>query len=79
MKAKGVISGYEDGSFGLGKRIVRAEVITILNRALGRTPSSEKVSQYIAKNGYPVADIEGHWAAEQIIEAISSHAISVLH
>lgn len=79
MKANGIISGYEDGSFGLGKNITRAETIAIINRALGRVPNEEKINAYISSNGYPATDIEGHWAAAQIIEAAVSHNVNTLH
>mgnify|MGYP004457591977 FL=1 len=79
MKANGIISGYEDGSFGLGRNITRAETIAIINRALGRVPNEEKINSYISSNGYPATDIEGHWAAAQIIEAAVSHNVNTLH
>lgn len=79
MKANGIISGYEDGSFGLGMNITRAETIAMINRALGRVPNDEKINAYISSNGYPATDIEGHWAAAQIIEAAVSHDVSTLH
>lgn len=79
MKANGIISGYEDGSFGLGRNITRAEAIAIINRALGRVPNDGKMNAYISSNGYPATDIEGHWAATQIIEAAVSHDVNTLH
>ena len=79
MKDKSVITGYEDGTFGLGKKITRAEVVTILNKALGRVPSDEKIKAYVNTNGYPGTDIEGHWAAAQFIEASTAHDTSLLH
>ena len=79
MKANGIIGGYEDGSFGLGKNITRAEAIAIINRATGRVPTDEKIRAYVATNGNPFTDIEGHWAAAQIIEATVEHELHVLH
>ena len=79
MKANEIISGYEDGSFGLGRNITRAEAIAIINRALGRVPNDGKMNAYISSNGYPATDIEGHWAAAQIIEAAVSHDVNTLH
>lgn len=58
----GVISGYEDGSFGPDKNITRAEAVTIINRFLGRTPTGNAGT-------VTFSDIEGHWAADQIIAA----------
>ena len=79
MKAKGLISGYEDGTFGLGKQIIRAEVIVIINQTQGRIPNGDKIVAYIEKNGYPARDIEGHWAAAHIIEAVCGHEVSQFH
>lgn len=79
MKAKGIVGGYEDGTFGLGKEIVRAEVITIINRMNGRTPNEEKAAAYVQANGYPASDIEGHWAAAQMLEASVTHKSNELH
>jgi len=71
--------GHEDGSFGIGRAIVRAEVITIINRALERNPSDAKTATYISQNGYPASDIEGHWACNQMIEACVTHNTNILH
>lgn len=79
MKSNGIISGYEDGSFGMGKKITRAEAVAIMNRALGRVPNEEKISSYVSSNGYPATDIEGHWAAAHLIEASVTHDASILH
>ena len=79
MKAKGIIGGYEDGSFGMGRKITRAEAIVMINRALGRVPSEEKIKAYISSNGYPATDIQEHWAAAQIIEAAAAHDVNILH
>ena len=79
MKANDIIGGYEDGSFGLGKNITRAEAIAIINRATGRVPTDEKVRTYVTSGGYPFTDIEGHWAAAQIIEATVEHELQILH
>ena len=79
MKEKSIIGGYEDGTFGLDRKITRAEVVSIINRALNRVPSSDKLSEYIASNGYPASDLEGHWAAAQFVEAAADHSISLLH
>lgn len=79
MKKNGIITGYGDGSFGIGRAIVRAEVITIINRALGRTPSDAKADDYVSQNGYPASDIEGHWACNQMIEACMTHNKNILH
>lgn len=79
MKVNGIISGYSDGSFGMGKNITRAETVVIINRILGRTPNDEKVNAYVSSNGCPATDIEGHWAFSQLVEATVTHNADVMH
>ena len=79
MKANGIIGGYEDGSFGMGRNITRAETVSIINRVLGRVPNENRITNYVNANGYPASDIAGHWAASQMIEAAVTHYSDILH
>lgn len=66
--AKGYITGYEDGTFRPDAYITRAEVVTIMNKALERT------DYYKTEN--PYSDVESsHWAYKQIIEASIEHEV----
>jgi len=40
LTSKGIAKGYSDGTFGLKKKVTRAEFAVLLNRALGYTSSS---------------------------------------
>ena len=40
---KGIVNGYADGSFGLDNNILRAEFVSIINRAFGFLPFQEKI------------------------------------
>ena len=56
----GVISGYQDGSFGPDRNITRAELATILARFCG-TPSDSVLDHF--------TDISGNWARKYINQA----------
>lgn len=56
----GVISGYQDGSFGPDRNITRAELATILARFCG-TPGDSVLNHF--------TDISGNWARKYINQA----------
>ena len=56
----GVISGYQDGSFGPDRNITRAELATILARFFG-TPGDSVLDHF--------TDISGNWARKYINQA----------
>ena len=55
------IVGYEDGSFGPGKKITRAEFAAIAARFDDETPDSAT---------HTFSDISGHWAEDYIARAV---------
>ena len=59
MAARGIISGYPDGSFRPEKTMTRAEFCAMVTAALGLQPD----------NASAFADTEGHWAAGRIAAA----------
>ena len=65
----GLINGYDNGngtfSFKPDNTITRAEVVTVVNRMLGRKPSGTA--------GAVFSDISGHWASSQIVAAAGAH------
>ncbi len=70
----GLIGGYQDGSFQPENKITRAETVTILNRALGR---SDESADYTGLT-MPFSDVPtNHWAYREIIEAAVSHNVTV--
>ena len=72
----GLVNGYDNGdgtfSFKPDNTITRAEVVTVINRALGRNIKSLSVTE-----NYPVTkftDVDAsHWAYGQIAEATTTH------
>ena len=59
--SQGIVAGYEDNTFRPDKNITRAEVVTIVNRFLGRTPTENAAGVF--------SDIDSHWAKSQILAA----------
>ncbi len=61
----GIVTGYDDGSFKPNNNITRAEVVTMVNRFLGRIPNGNE-----GKNSFN--DISTHWAKSQILAACNA-------
>lgn len=76
--ANGWIVGYGNGTFAPDNDITRAEVVTIVNRVLGREADKE----YIAANMSSVKTFpdvpNSHWAYYAILEAANAHSIPVV-
>ena len=67
------VVGYGDGKFGPNDTITRAQVVTILNRVLGRTPLSENTFKgQVYKNWTDNQDSDA-WYYLDMIEAGTSH------
>jgi len=71
----GVVSGYEDGTFRPENSTTRAETVTMLNRMLGRTVTSEfRTAISDAENKF--SDLsEMHWAYYDIMAAAHSYTV----
>ena len=67
----GLINGYPDGTFKPSATITRAEVVTVVNRALGRSKTSENLLDDITIVFVDVDDT--HWAYADIAEAAIPH------
>ena len=65
----GIITGYEDATFRPDNNISRAEVVTMVNRLLGRIPTGTAGS-----NNFN--DIAGHWANPQILASCNPENVS---
>lgn len=66
----GLVNGYPDGTFGPGKTITRAEVVTVINRLISRNSvnaNAEKIESFI--------DINDHWAKYNVICAASERIV----
>ena len=68
----GLIDGYEDGTFRPENEITRAEVMTIINRILGRKPD-EAYIKTLDFNPYTDLDPE-QWYYTIVLEATITHS-----
>ncbi len=68
---KGLMQGYEDGTFRPENDITRAEVITVINKILGRKPLPSYVKSL---NFNPFSDLDsGKWYYVDVLEATITH------
>ncbi|OAB47378.1 S-layer homology domain-containing protein [Paenibacillus antarcticus] len=66
VKAKGIIEGYEDGTFRPNQSLTRAEAVTIINKLLGRGPLFGAEMKWV--------DVPAQlWAYGNILEASLDH------
>lgn len=69
----GWINGYGDGSFRTDDEINRAEVVTIVNRLLGREADADYIADNLRKlNTFPDVNRK-HWAYYAVMEAANAH------
>ena len=69
----GWINGYGDGSFRADDEINRAEVVTIVNRLLGREADENYIADNLRKlNTFPDVSRK-HWAYYAVMEAANAH------
>ncbi len=61
----GYVNGYADGTFAPDGKITRAEVVTVVNRVLGRKPAGTAAASF--------SDVSGHWANSQIVAAAGTY------
>ena len=67
----GLITGYADGTFLPDRTITRAQVVTVINRALGREITADNLSEDVE---YTFIDVEpSFWGFAQIAEATMDH------
>ncbi len=71
LVAEGYMQGYEDGSFRPAGEITRAEVMTVVNRILGRNPSEPYVKSLDFE---PFSDLQkDKWYYVAVLEATITH------
>ena len=69
----GWINGYGDGFFRADDEINRAEVVTIVNRLLGREADADYIADNLRKlNTFPDVSRK-HWAYYAVMEAANAH------
>ncbi|MDD3228217.1 MAG: S-layer homology domain-containing protein [Oscillospiraceae bacterium] len=74
----GWIVGYGDGSFRADDEITRAEVVTIVNRLLGREADSEYIADNLRKLTTFTDMSKRHWAYYAVMESANGHTATDL-
>ena len=69
----GWIEGYGDGTFRPGVDITRAEVVTIVNRLLGREADEAYIDENINRLVTFHDMTEDHWAYYDVMESANAH------
>ncbi len=71
LNASGLIEGYEDGTYRPENQITRAEVMTVINKILGRNPSEPYVKSL---DFNPFNDLKkDKWHYTTVLEATVTH------
>lgn len=71
LTASGLMQGYEDGTYRPENQITRAEVMTVINKILGRKPSEAYVKTL---NFNPYTDLQkDKWYYTDVLEATITH------
>lgn len=80
LAGKGIINGYEDGTFAPNSPIKRCEVVKILNGVFDRTPDASTVNDNIGNYSVRIPDVSAnHWAYYEILEAAVEHDHADFH
>ena len=68
------LNGYADGTFKGDSNITRAEVVTVVNRATGRTPDKEYINENLSVLD-KFTDLKDNkaWFFYDIMEAANTH------
>ncbi len=68
-----ILTGYQDGSLRLEQNLTRAEGVTMINRALGR--SADRFAIATSSDIRVIPDMKStHWAYYELIEAMTEHS-----
>ncbi len=73
----GWVVGYGDGTFHADDEITRAEVVTIVNRLLGREADQEYIADHPRGLVLFLDVSKGYWAYYDILEAANGHEADV--
>ena len=76
---RGIIKGYEDGTFKGDKDITRAEAVRMLNRTFDRKTTEKSITKDVdAKKLNMFKDVSPkHWAFYEILDASNAHKANV--
>lgn len=69
----GWVRGYGDGTFRATQQITRAEVVTIVNRLLGRAADKAYLAANLRSLNTFTDMQEAHWAYYEVMEAANAH------
>ena len=73
-KEIGWLNGYADGTFRGDNEITRAEAVTVINRATGRTPDKEHINEnYTKLNRFTDVTDNNAWFFYDCMEACNTH------
>jgi len=76
---QGWINGYPNGAFGPDDSLTRAQLVTIINKALGRNGSASTVDTTFPSL-VTFTDVKpSYWAYYQILEAANEHYCNVIN
>ena len=70
--ALGWVTGFPDGTFRPDQGLTRAQAVTMLNRAAGRTGDADQAGKLLTLGLFPDVG-PGHWAGTAILEAAVAH------
>lgn len=73
----GWIYGYGDGTFRADRYITRAEVVTLVNRLLGRFADEAYIDTNLHRLSTFSDMASGHWAFYDVMEASNTHTATV--
>ncbi len=77
---KGVVNGYNDGTFRPEQTITRAEAVKMINGAIGHTPDKAKVEENLGNYDTNFSDVaKSHWAYYEIMESATDHFSGDFH
>ncbi len=73
-KSIGWLNGYADGTFKPDNNITRAEVVTVVNHATGRTADKEYINENLSVlNKFTDLKNNAHWGYYDIMESANEH------
>ena len=74
LAALDILNGYQDGTFRGNDNVTRAEVASVINKVLGRTPEKDIPSDYSKKVTESFSDVSpNNWFFKDVAEATIEH------
>ena len=74
----GWLNGYADGTFKGDNNITRAEVVTVVNHATGRTADKDYINKNVSTlNKFTDLKNNAHWGYYEIMESANTHKAAI--